>query len=116
MDQEFTPALQYAWNRAGRIAAGAGRGEIEPLDLLRGLLAEAEGHAVRRLSEAGFDLPSWQAQYPADAELPGGEADEVVPAAPALRLVMLRARQEIAKLTEEGSLSTDPVLTAPFAL
>src|SRR5947199_7299830 len=86
MEQEFTPALQFAWNRAGRIAADAGRPEIEPLDLLRGLLAEAEGHAARRLGDAGFDLSSWQASYPADSDLSNNEVDEVMPAAPALRL------------------------------
>lgn len=116
MEQEFTPALQFAWNRAGRIAAEAGRPEIEPLDLLRGLLAEAEGHAARRLGEAGFRIGSWQASYPSDNDLSGEEVDEVMPPAPALRLVMMRAAQEIAKLTEEGSLSTDQVLSALVAL
>lgn len=116
MDQEFTPALQFAWNRAGRIATDAGRPEIEPLDLLRGLLAEAEGYAVRRLTDAGFELASWQTSYPGDPGLSGEEFDEVVPPAPALRLVMMRAHQEIANLTDEGSLSTDQVLTALIAL
>ena len=73
MDVEFTPALRIAWNRASRIAADAGRTAIEPLDLLRGLLAEDEGHAAQRLAGAGLSLSAWQSRHPGDTELPGDD-------------------------------------------
>jgi thiamine-phosphate pyrophosphorylase len=115
MDVEFTPALRIAWNRATRIADAAGRTAIEPLDLLRGLLAEDEGHVAHRLAEAGLSPAAWQARHPGDLELPS-EPGVSLPVSSALRLVMLRARQEVGDLTESGSLSTDQVLSAILAL
>ena len=115
MDVEFTPALRIAWNRATQIADAAGRTAIEPLDLLRGLLAEDEGHVAHRLAEAGLSLTAWQARHPGDGELPS-DSDTSLPVSSALRLVMLRARQEVGDLTESGSLSTDQVLSAILAL
>ena len=115
MDVEFTPALQIAWNRATRIAAAEGRAAIEPLDLLRGLLAEDEGHAAQRLVAAGLSFAAWQARHPGDAALPS-DIDMSLPISSALRLVMMRARQEVGDLTETGSLSTDQALSAILAL
>jgi thiamine-phosphate pyrophosphorylase len=116
MDLEFTPALQFAWNRAARLARGDDRTDIEPLDLLRGLLAETEGHAAHRLGEAGFTLAIWQSRFPDDHRLPSDGLLEVVAPAAALRLVMTRASQETSELTDAGSLSTDQVLAALVAL
>jgi thiamine-phosphate pyrophosphorylase len=115
MDVEFTPALRIASNRAARIAAADGRTSIEPLDLLRGLLAEDEGHTAQRLAAAGLSLAAWQARHPGDAAMPG-DSEASMPVSSALRLVMLRARQEVGDLTESGSLSTDQALSAILAL
>jgi thiamine-phosphate pyrophosphorylase len=115
MDVECTPALQIAWNRATRIAAAEGRTAIEPLDLLRGLLAEDEGHVAHRLAEAGLSQAAWQARHPGDASLPS-DPGMSLPISPGLRLVMMRARQEVGDLTETGSLSTDQALSAILAL
>ena len=115
MDVEFTPALRIAWNRAAQIADADGRTAIEPLDLLRGLLAEDEGHVAHRLTEAGLSLAAWQARHPGDVAIPSdGEAS--LPIASTLRLVMMRAQQEVGDLTETGSLSTDQVLSAILTL
>jgi thiamine-phosphate pyrophosphorylase len=116
MDLEFTPALQIAWNRAARIAGREQRSEIEPIDLLRGLLAEDEGHAALRLAGAGLSLAAWQARHPEDLGLPSDVVESPLAIAPALRLVMVRARQEIGDITDAGSLSTDQVLGAILAL
>jgi thiamine-phosphate pyrophosphorylase len=115
MDVEFTPALRIAWNRAARIAEGQGGVSIEPLDLLRGLLAEDEGHVAQRLKTAGLSLEAWQARHPGDVGL-SSDAGEAMPVSPGLGLVMMRARQEVGDLTETGSLSTDQVLSAILAL
>jgi thiamine-phosphate pyrophosphorylase len=114
MTPEFTPGLSIAWGRAGAIARGEGRERLEPLDLLRGLLAEDEGHAAQSLAAAGLDLAMWLLRCPNDAGLVAA-ADRVEPS-PALGLVMRRARQEAGRLTEEGSLSSDQVLAALIAV
>jgi thiamine-phosphate pyrophosphorylase len=114
MALELTPALAIAWNRAGAFARGEGRGQVEPLDLLRGLLAEEEGHAAQSLVVAGLNLAKWAARFPEDAH--GPNTDHSLPPAPALRLVMTRAGQESGRLTEEGSLSSDQVLAALLAV
>lgn len=114
MTREMTPALVLAWNRAAEIARREGRTEIDPLDLLRGLLAEDEGHAVQSLVAGGLDFASWTFRFPDDSRIPSGET-RLFPSA-ALRLVMTRANHEAGRLTEEGSLSSDQVLTALLAI
>ncbi len=114
MTLELTPALSIAWNRAGAIAAGEAREGVEPLDLLRGLLAEVEGHAAQSLAAAGLDLASWTFRFPDDARM--APSDRRVDSSPALRIVMMRAQQESGHLTEEGSLSSDQVLAALLAV
>src|SRR4051812_18325495 len=92
MALEHTPALAIALRRAGAIAHSEARAAAEPLDLLRGLLAEDEGHAAQSLMAAGLDLASWTLRFPDDARAPAAESS--VEPAPALRLVMARAMQE----------------------
>ena len=112
MDSEFTPALQFAWNRAARLAVGELRAEIEPHHLLRGLLAEEEGHAASMLTTAGLDLIAWRRLYPDDPNLASEAPDSPPAIAPLLRLVIAKARKESSRLTEEGSLATDQVVAA----
>ncbi|MEI7684340.1 MAG: thiamine phosphate synthase [Planctomycetota bacterium] len=114
MSREMTPALVLAWKRAAGIAHGEGRDRIDPLDLLRGLLAEDEGHAAQSLAAAGLDLSSWTFRFPDDARVVVSDQD-LEPSA-ALRLVMTRAQHEAGRLTEEGSLSSDQALSALLAL
>jgi thiamine-phosphate pyrophosphorylase len=114
MALELTPALTIAWNRAGAIAGNEARERVEPLDLLRGLLAEDEGHAAQSLAAAGLDLASWTFRFPDDARVELSERR--FEAAPALRMVMMRAQQESGHLTEEGTLSSDQVLAALLAV
>lgn len=116
MDLEFTPALKIAWNWAARIAEAEQRDAIEPLDLLRGLLAEDEGHVAAELARDGLALSAWRTRFPSDAGLAGDEPDAAFGSAPGLRLVMLRARQEPSELTDPGALSTAQVLSALLAL
>lgn len=112
--RDLTPALTIAWNRAAGIARAEGRDAIEPLDLLRGLLAEDEGHAAQSLSAAGLDLASWTFRFPDDARVMPIEAGTRISAG--LRLVMTRAQTESAQIADEGSLSSDQVLTALLAV
>ncbi len=114
MSLELTPALTIAWNRAGAIAGREARERVEPLDLLRGLLAEDEGHAAQSLAAAGLDLSMWTFRFPDDAR--AEPAEKRIEAAPSLRMVMMRAQQESGRLTEEGSLSSDQVLAALLAV
>jgi thiamine-phosphate pyrophosphorylase len=114
MALELTPALAIAWNRAGAIARGEARERIEPLDLLRGLLAEEEGHVAQSLVAAGLDLAMWTFRFPDDSRVAPTEAS--TEASAGLRLVMVRAKQESGHLTEEGSLSSDQVLAALLAV
>src|SRR5262249_17363902 len=102
MDLEFTPALQIAWNRAARISGRDQRTAIEPLDLLRGLLAEDESHVARQLVDAGLSLAAWQARHSADVGLPSEPVDAPLAISASLRLVMVRARQEVGDLTDAG--------------
>src|SRR3954468_24234681 len=98
MALEHTPALALALQRAGAIAQSETREFVEPLDLLRGLLAEDEGHAAQSLAAAGLDLAAWTFRFPDDARIettgPAGEPS------PAFRLVLTRAGQEAGQLTE----------------
>lgn len=114
MSREMTPALVLAWNRAAALAVREGRDRVEPLDLLRGLLAEDEGHAAQSLGNAGLDLASWTFRFPDDSRI--GANENPLEPSPALQLVMMRAQHEAGHLTEEGSLSSDQVLAALLAV
>ena len=60
MIPESTPAVLRALERAQLYAAGRGGAQVEPLDLLHGLLEEEEGHAAVLAANAGLDRAAYQ--------------------------------------------------------
>ncbi len=105
MKLELSPALMLALGRAKRLA---GAETVGPCEVLRGLLAEREGLAWQRLGAAGLDPDAWQSAYPDDASLEASDAEFDV----SLRTLLTHASQESAEYLEEGSLSSDQVLSA----
>ncbi len=117
MRLEHTPALAIALRRALRFAQADGLTALEPSHLLRGLLAEDEGHCAALLRQAGFELASWAAKFSANAEATApadlDEGEWRVTAA--VRHIFNLAREEISAIGEEGSLASDQVLLALLA-
>src|SRR5262245_58878700 len=117
MRLEHTPGLAIALRRALRFAEAEGLTAVEPAHLLRGLLAEEEGHCATLLRESGLDLAAWRRSASAvdDAAAPG-DLDEGEPRlVAAVRHIFNLAREEISAIAEEGSLATDQVLLALLA-
>jgi thiamine-phosphate pyrophosphorylase len=117
MKLEHTPALAIALRRGLLFAERESLSALEPAHLLRGLLAEEEGHCVALLREAGFDLESWRrrvgsaADAPSSQELPDGE----LRIAASVRHILNLAREHVSTIAEEGSLASDQVLMALLA-
>jgi thiamine-phosphate pyrophosphorylase len=59
MIPESTPAVLRALERAQRYASARGAAQVEPLDLLHGLLEEEEGHAAVQAGSAGLDRAAY---------------------------------------------------------
>jgi thiamine-phosphate pyrophosphorylase len=113
MARMMTPALETALARAGKYAEGQ---PMEPVHLIRGLLAEDQGLAARMLAEAGLDLARWRDRFPDDVGVHGDPSEAAsMPLSPALQAILEQAESEPARQTDEGSLSTDQVLTSLVA-
>src|SRR5262249_16277433 len=114
MKLEPTPALIIAIRRARRFAEQEGRTAPEPADLLRGLLAEDEGHCAVLLRRAGLDMAAWRQRRgaTADPEAPQDLDDGDVRVSPAVRHILNLASNETSAIGEEGSLASDQVLFA----
>jgi ATP-dependent Clp protease ATP-binding subunit ClpA len=114
MKLEHTPALAIALRRGLLFAEREGLSALAPVHLLRGLLAEEEGHCVALLRQAGFDLESWRRNVGSgdDAvssdELPDGE----LRVAASVRHILNLGREQMSAIAEEGSLASDQVLLA----
>lgn len=117
MKLEPTPALIIAIRRARRFAEQDGRTAPEPPDLLRGLLAEDEGHCAALLRRAGLDLAAWRQRRgaAADAESPQDLDDSEIHVAASVRHVLNLASNETSAIGEEGSLASDQALFALLA-
>src|SRR5262245_30357070 len=117
MRLEHTPGLAIALRRAWRFAEAEGFTALEPAHLLRGLLAEEEGHGAALLRQAGLDLPAWRRSAGAanDAAAPSDLEEAELRVTAAVRHIFNLAREEISAIAEEGSLATDQVLLALLA-
>jgi thiamine-phosphate pyrophosphorylase len=117
MKLEPTPALIIALRRAGRFAEQDGRSAPEPAHLLRGLLAEDEGHCASLLRRAGLDMAAWRQlrAATADTEAPQDLDDGDIRVAAAVRHILNLASNETSAIGEEGSLASDQVLFALLA-
>jgi thiamine-phosphate pyrophosphorylase len=111
MKLEHTPALSIALQRAARLAAQGGA-EPGAEHLLRGLLAEAEGHAVALLRQAGWDEAAWRRLHPHDAEGAADAGSPIPPISAGVRHLLNLARTRMSAIAEEGSLATDQALLA----
>jgi thiamine-phosphate pyrophosphorylase len=109
MRYEYTPALSLALERASMAARRQDHPVIEPADLLRGLLVEAEGQAAMRLMAAGVNWPKLAAHL--DLEEISADA-EPLPIASATRRVLSQARELAAHHSAEATLSSEQVLLA----
>lgn len=117
MRLEHTPGLAIALRRALRFAEADGLTALEPAHLLRGLLAEEEGHCAALLRQAGLELAAWRQSAAAvhDAAAPGDLEEGELCMTAAVRHIFNLARDEISAIAEEGSLATDQVLLALLA-
>jgi thiamine-phosphate pyrophosphorylase len=110
MKTEFSPAVELALNKAVVTAQRAGSAQVGPMDLVRGLMDEEEGHAAVRAQAAGVGLDKLRELFP-PCDGPGeGSAD--LPLAPATATILAHAR-ELARLhAAEGSISSDHLFLA----
>ncbi len=116
MKLEHTPALDLALRRGLHLARQEGLTALEPAHLLRGLLAEEEGHCVALLRQAGLDWARWNGGE-ASTPLSSAENQEggEIRIAAAVRHILNLARELPSAVTEEGSLASDQVLFALLA-
>jgi thiamine-phosphate pyrophosphorylase len=113
MKLEHTPALDLALRRGLHLARQEGLTALEPVHLLRGLLAEEEGHCVALLRQAGFDWGRWSRTADHAESLSPEKAQEgEIRVAAAVRHILNLARELPSGVTEEGSLASDQVLFA----
>jgi thiamine-phosphate pyrophosphorylase len=113
MKIEHTPALSFALRRAAQFAQQESSAEIAPAHLLRGLLAEGEGHCAALLRQAGFDDAGWRRSHGSDSQaLSAEESERDVRLSGAVRHILTLARTEVSAIGEEGSLASDQVLLA----
>ncbi|MCI0684988.1 MAG: thiamine phosphate synthase [Gemmataceae bacterium] len=117
MKLEFTPALSIALRRGLLVAEAEGLTALEPVHLLRGLLAEDEGYCVAELRKAGFDLDQWRQRVgPApDSAAVHELADAELRVSASVRHILNLARDHVSAIAEEGSLASDQVLAALLA-
>lgn len=117
MRLEHTPALAIALRRAWFLARAEGLTAPVPAHLLRGLLAEDEGHCVALLRQAGVDLAAWRQQSAASNDVAAPvDADQLESQLTApLRHILNLAREQVSAIAEEGSLASDQVLLALLA-
>lgn len=115
MKLEHTPALALALRRALFFAEQAGLTALEPAHLLRGLLAEDEGHCVAELRQAGLNLDLWRQRFGAGLGAPQDLPDGEPRIAASVRHILNLAREHVSAIAEEGSLASDQVLLALLA-
>ena len=104
MRLEHTPALAFALRRALRFALAEGLTALEPTHLLRGLLAEDEGHCAAILRQAGFDLAGWHQQFalPGDAAPPADSEEPDLRVTAAVRHILNQAREHMSAMTDDA--------------
>ncbi|HZY85535.1 MAG TPA: thiamine phosphate synthase [Gemmataceae bacterium] len=109
MIPESTPAVLRALERAQRYATGRGAAQVEPLDLLHGLLEEEEGHAAALAANAGLDRAAYLRARGATAS---DAPSPVLPLHPRTGAALEEARRLARELTGEGSVSGESLLPA----
>ncbi|HWY88298.1 MAG TPA: thiamine phosphate synthase [Gemmataceae bacterium] len=107
---EYSPAVLLALNKAALISQQAGLAQVGPIDLLRGLMDEEEGHPVLLMRAAGVSMDNLRGLLPF-CDIPG-EVAEDLPLAAATAQVLSHA-WELARLHgAEGSVTSDFLLLA----
>lgn len=115
MATEFSAGVVRALASAQTFAGLAGRSLVEPVDLLRGLLEEEEGHPFLHLLASGVEAVRLRESYP---RLAGEGAAGLAPggAQPALEArtheYLVRARELARPYSPEGTVAGEFVLLA----
>jgi thiamine-phosphate pyrophosphorylase len=109
MIPESTPAVARALERAQLYASGRGAAQVEPLDLLHGLLEEEEGHAAVQARVAGLDHGAYLRARGAGASAP---PTPPLPLHPRTALALEEARGLARALSGEGTVSGEALLPA----
>jgi thiamine-phosphate pyrophosphorylase len=106
---EYSPAALLALDKAAVVAQGAGGAEISPMDLLRGLLDEEEGHPAVLVEQAGARGDKLRGLFPPCA---AGAAPVRLSLGSGVSQILASAH-ELARLHgAEGSVSSDMLLLA----
>lgn len=104
---DLTPAAARALEAAQCLALARGAAEVQPTDLLHGMVSEEEGRPALVLAQAGADLAALRQPTPEEV----GSA-EPIPLARTTEAVLFRARELAHDLAAEGSVNTESLLLA----
>jgi thiamine-phosphate pyrophosphorylase len=109
MIPESTPAVLRALERAQHYAAGRGAAQVEPLDLLHGLLEEEEGQAAFVAGKAGLDRAAY---LPTRGPSAASPPSPPLPLHPQTAAALEAARGVARALSGEATVSGEALLPA----
>jgi thiamine-phosphate pyrophosphorylase len=107
---DYSPAAQSALDKAAAVTQRAGLAQFSPMDLLRGLLDEEEGHPVTLIQAAGVDLERLRSLCPRCEDVP--TSDIAMPPDAATVSILAHARELARLYGAEQSVSSDQLLLA----
>src|SRR5437868_13762824 len=107
---DYSPAAQSALDKAAILAQRAGLPQFSPMDLLRGLLDEEEGHPVSLVQAAGVGLENLRNLCPRCEDSP--TPDVAIPPDSATSSILIQARELARLYGAEQSVASDQLLLA----